>query len=189
MMMVRQLPKFRSAGFSLLEFLLAMGVFSFISLVIAQVFISTLRSNTKTEIIKEVKQNGEFALETMTRLLQSATSIDSACTAGGTGAKSIRFINPDRSMTTLNCALDGSVTRIASRSGGMVDYLTSQNTSLGGTSCAESSLSFRCTDPVGAVPVIRISFQLAQRGTPIDQFETASVSFQTTVTTRNIQVD
>ena len=46
-------------GFTLIELLVAAGVISFVSVIITQVLFSSIHLNTKTEVIKELKQTGE----------------------------------------------------------------------------------------------------------------------------------
>lgn len=174
----------RSGGFSLLEILVTVGILSVVSVVVSQVFFATTRSNTKSEIIREVKQNGESAMTTISRMVQGAQSVSSGCSSGGTTSQSISIVNADNGATSFGCVLDNAVTRIASTSAATV-YLTSAYVTLGGASCAESSLSFVCTSTPGAKPTVKISFTLEQKGTPIDQFAKANVGFQTTVTLRN----
>ncbi len=167
-------------GFTLLEMLVSVAIIAMISVVLSQVFISTIRTNAKTEILKEVKQNGDLAVDTLTRMVQNATSVTCPTT------KSLAIVNPDGNTTTIGCALDGTVTRLASASATTV-YLSSGDVTLGGTDCASSTLQFTCTAVAGLPSQVTLSFSLAQKGTPGDQFERASETFQTSVSMRNDQ--
>lgn len=173
------------AGFTLLEVLVAVGVVGVASVLIAQVFFATTRSNTKTELLKNVKQNGDFAVGVVNRLIRNATAITTACSTTGTTTTTISLTNPDGNTTTLGCLLDGAVTRIASVSATATDYLTDSALTLGGSACNGSSLSFVCTTPSGQPTTVTVSFTLSQKGTPVAQFEKSSASFQTTVAIRN----
>jgi prepilin-type N-terminal cleavage/methylation domain-containing protein len=182
-------------GFTLLETLVAVSAIATVGILIAQVFFTTTRSNTKTELMKEVKQNGDYALELMTRMIQNSIAINSACTSAGTVLDTIDIKNADGNSTQFGCFLDNSVTpsvtRIASVSAvsNKRDSLSSTNVTLGGGSCAEvagiPTLQFVCTSYVDQPPKITIRFRLSQRGTPVDQFELSSISFQSTVSPRN----
>lgn len=172
----------QKAGFTLLEILVATGIIGAISILITQAFVATTRTNTKVEILKDVKQNGDFALGTMVRMIQNARSVTSNCS--GSTSSNISITNPDGGATTFECKDDSSVRRIASTSASIV-FLTGNNLTLG-TACNTNALSFVCTTSTdGTTKSIKINFSLAQKGTPPDQYEQASMSFQTTVLVRN----
>lgn len=175
-----------SAGFTLLEMVVSVGVVAVVTVVLSQVFFVTLRSNSKTEILKDIKQNGELAMETMVRLIQNAKRITSTCSSAGTSLTSISVINADDGQTTFGCSFDGSASRLASTSAQGTQYLTSDNVTLGGTSCTESSLSFRCFGGAGVPTSITVSYRLSQAGTTGQAFEESSESFQTSATMRNL---
>ena len=167
-------------GFTLLEMLVSIAIIAILSTVLSQVFITTLRVNTKTELLKDMKQNGELALETMVRLVQNAKRVD--CIS----SQSILVTSSDNGQTTLECSLTGTTTRIASTSATGTAYLTSTSATLGGANCAGSTLAFDCVSSAGQPTTVTISFQLSQAGTGIGVFDTVSEPFQSSVTTRNI---
>ncbi len=103
-------------GYTLLEILVAMTIIASVGILITQVFFTTTRTNTKSELLKDVKQNGDFAVESMTRMIRNSFGVDSDCTAEGTALNYIQIRNPDGIDTTFGCVADGSVTRIASTS-------------------------------------------------------------------------
>ncbi len=173
-------------GFTLLEMVVSLAIIAIVSLVLSQVFISTLRTNTKTEILKDMKQNGDLALETMVRMIQNAKSVSTTCNVAGTSSSAVTIVNEDSGETTFTCLLDGTVTRLASTSAEGNIYLTSDNVTLGGATCAASTLLFTCFGSAGVPSSITVSFQLAQSGTAAQAFESSSESFQTTATMRNI---
>lgn len=163
-------------GFTLIETLISIGIIASVGILIAQVFFTTTRVNTKTELLKDVKQNGEYAMDVVSRMIRNSSAVDCSSTPASLG-----ITNSDGSSTTLGCAFDSdnSVNRLASTSA-TVQYLTSSNVTLG--TC--TSLIFTCTSSTDQAPTIKVEFKLSQKGTPVDQFEKASVSFQTTVSPR-----
>jgi len=173
-----------SHGFSLVEVIVSMGILAIISVAIAQAMFTSTRTNTKTELLKDIKQNGDFAIGVMTRMIQNARAITSTCTPAGTTSQTLTMINPDGATTTLECSTDGAVFRIASVSGIQTDYLTSNNLTVTGASCAASSFTFTCTSVPDAPDRVQILFTLAQKGTPFEKYEQSSASFQTTVNIR-----
>ncbi len=176
----------KESGFTLLEMVVSLAIVAVVSVVLSQVFIATLRTNTKTEILKDTKQTGEIALETMVRLIQNAKSVTTTCDYAGTTSQSIVLINTDDGQTTLACVLDGTTTRLASTSAEGVQYLTTLNVTMGGTSCATSTLEFMCKGGAGVPSSVTVSFQLAQSGVAAGVFEQSSETFQTTAGMRNI---
>ena len=178
----------RHAGFTLLETLVAISIIATVAALIVQVFFTTARSNTKTELLKDVKQNGDYALEIMSRMIRNAIDVQTVCAAGGSDFKSFTIENPDGGVTTLGCNFGNSVTRIASVSAAnpSAEYLTSTDVTMGGSSCNDSAmtLKFHCVGVADAPPEVTIQFTLSQRGTAATQLERASASFQTTVAPR-----
>jgi prepilin-type N-terminal cleavage/methylation domain-containing protein len=179
-----QTKTIRRNGFSLVEIIVSTGIIAIISITVAQAMFTSLRSNTKTELLKDIKQNGDFAMDVMTRLIQNARGITSPCTPAGATGPTLSIINTDGLLTSFGCSIDGAVFRIASVSGVQTDYLTSNNLTITGVNCAASSLTFTCTSVVDAPSRVQITFTLAQRGTPFEQYEQSSATFQTSVNER-----
>lgn len=172
-------------GFTLLEMVVSIAIVAVVAVVLSQIFLVTLRTNAKTEISKDMKQNGELALESMVRLIQRAVRVTSTCDSTGTSSQSLTIINADGGETTFGCAVDGNSVRLASSSASGTKYLTSNNVTLGGTTCPTSTLSFVCFGSSGLPASVTISFELSQSGMSTQSFEQSSESFQTTATMRN----
>jgi prepilin-type N-terminal cleavage/methylation domain-containing protein len=172
-------------GFTLLETLISISVIAVVGVLISQVFFTTTRSNTKTELLKDVKQNGQYALEIVSRMIRNSLSVETTC--DGAERTSIDIKNQDGFISTIGCVFDNSVTRIASTSavvGATSQFLSSQNVTMGGVNCSNSTFILTCSALPDQAPKITISFRMSQKGTPVDQFEKASVLFQTTVSPR-----
>lgn len=182
--MMRRNATHTTWGFTLLEMLIATGIIAGLSIVIVQSFFTTVRTNAKTEIIKETKQNGDFALSVMERMIRNAKSIASTCDS--TPRNSITFISPDDTTTTLRCKQYATgITRIES-AGPPSTYLTGANVTLGATCGVLSPKIFTCdASSFGLPSAVAISFQLQQRSSSGDTFETSKATFQTRVTLRN----
>jgi hypothetical protein len=157
-----------------------------------------MRTNNKTNIVREVKENGDRAMEIMTRLVQNASSINLAavsCPERGTPRPvltEILLTNADNGVTTLKCIesdIDGvTVARIASVSASQTIFLTGTTVSLGTSvlnSCDNNAIVFSCNS-VNAVPTyVTISYTLRQKNKDSDIEDTSASVFQTTVTLRN----
>lgn len=164
----------KQRGFTLLELLVAAGVISFLSVIITQVLFSSIHLNTKTEVIKELKQTGDMTLGVISRMIQNSAAI--TCNA----STYITITGFDGGITTLKSIddADTGVTRIASISALQI-YLTNSNVTL------IEPLQFTCVR-VGGVPTsINVSFRLRQKNLAATSYESAVETFQTTVTVRN----
>lgn len=161
-------------GFTFIEILVVTGLIAMISTLAVQVFVTTSASTTKSNLLQNIKQNGDYSLEIMTRMIQSAESIPT-CT--GAQAGSLAIVNRDGKTTTFDCAVD----RIASTGALFTQYLTPSGLTCGGT------LQFLCTPRAGIPSSVKITFTLSQTGSAGKSYEAASVPFQTTVIKRSIE--
>lgn len=167
-------------GFTLLEIIVSVVIIALIGMVVSQAFLTTSRSGVKTEILKEVKQNGDFALSTMERMIRGAKADTTSCVNN-----TVTLTGSDNGTTTFGCFFDGIISRIASTSASGTQYLTSRAVTLGGTDCISSTLTISCT-PTPGIPVnVFIKFTLSQKGSSPSTFEQAQAAFETSVTTRN----
>lgn len=169
-------------GLTLIEILVSVGIIALVGIVISQGFFSIVRTNVKNELIKDVKENGDVALDVMTRMIRNSSSVTTTCSQSGTTTSSITILNPNGLSSTFTCALDSGIARIASVSASKTEYLTSRNVALG-TNCT-NALTFVCTSLANQKTSIKINFQLRQVGNSPDQFERVSDVFQSTVITR-----
>lgn len=181
-------------GFTLLETLVAISAIAAVSVLIAQVFFTTTRTNTKTELLKDVKQNGDYSMEMMERMIRNSEGITSSCLPNpGATLQYVDIKNTDGNTTEFGCSsdpTDPTVLRIASTSASFPTpyYMTSANVTLGTDSCANipsGDFYFTCISSVDQPSTVTIHFKLSQKGTPVDQFEKASIVFQTAVSPRN----
>lgn len=173
-------------GFTLIEIIVAVVILATLSALISQVFFSSSISNTKTELLKEIKQNGDFALTVMSDGIRNTYSIESPCPEAGATDTYISIKNPNATITTYACVGDVDIIRIASISGtdlGNVSarkYLTTSDITV-----AQNSCFFTCTKMSSSPAVVSISYTLSQVGMPLNLFEQGSVKFKTQATLRN----
>ena len=158
-------------GFTLIELLVVVGLLGIVAVVGSNMFISLLRGSTKTRVLTEVKQNGDYAINVMGRMIRNARDI-SICELS---MESLTIENPDEEITILDC----SGSQISSNSASLI----SDRVELIGDSC-----SFDCTaGTTGVTPdTVAISFSLKQAGEADRPEEAASIDFQTQVTLRNL---
>jgi prepilin-type N-terminal cleavage/methylation domain-containing protein len=176
--------KHTTRAFTLIEMLVSVSIVGILSLLIVQSFFTSLRSNSKTELMKDMKQNGDYAMQTMTRIIQNS---DSVVTCSPNSLVTRGF---DAKLTTLAAFDDGSgVCRIASSSSVTQYTLTSSNVTVDthGFGC-DTAINFTCENVGGSIAKVNISFDLVQKGAPADAIDKASQIFSSSVVVRNRQL-
>lgn len=171
-------------GFTIIELLISVSIIGLLAIVATQTIISTIRTNLKTEALKEVKQNGDVTLSTMTRMIQNAQTVTTACSQAGTASNQLTITNPDGGSSTFSCIVDGALTRIASISAARTVYFTNTSTTLGSPPCA-NQLRFTCRTFGSKPGTIDVAFTISQSAATTNFFERASTNFTTSVTLRN----
>lgn len=158
-------------GFTLIEMLVVIGMLAIIVVVGSTSFFNLLKGSTKTRTVNLVKQNGDYAMGVMTRMIRNARKIDSDCDSG---MDEITIINPDNYPTTFSC-LDNP---ISSNSASLISNQVK---------VANDNCSFNCQRTTIFEPdVVTINFTLSQAQVNVRPEEEVSIVFKTTVVLRNI---
>lgn len=163
----------RQRGFTLVELLVVVAIFAGLGVLLVNSLFSILRSNTKSELIKEIRQNGSFALDVMTKKLTGGQS--PVC-----GPDQVSFIDSEGEEVIFSCESD----YIASESAGIKTALTSNQTGEGKIRISLTDCFFVC-EPVGPSSKVTIGFTLSQAGSSSRQEELAQQSFSKVVLVRN----
>jgi len=141
------------------------------TLLISSLF-SILKSNTKAELMKEIRQSGSYALDVMSKMITNGTITESNCNAAGSA---ITIKNPDGEETTFSCGDDP--TRIASGS--------AQLTSTQSIKVKSCESVFQCEMIGENARQVIINFTLTQQGFSPRPEEQAQQIFQKVITVRN----
>lgn len=171
----------RSAGFTLIEVLVAITLSVMLIAAASGLFFATLRSDSKKTFVSELKDNGDYALSQIEFLLRNAVSLerlnpgDATCTSG---MNQIVFRSIDNGVTRLY--LSNNAIASESVQTGITRYLT------GGPTTA-SNLSFNCQQSAPNIGTyISINFTLTYATTSGQFFEnTGFENFTTTVNIRS----
>lgn len=156
------------AGYTLIEVMTVAGIMALFSLTIIGMFLATLRGGTKSQVIQQVHQNGDFALKTMARMVRASTEVLSC-------GSDISIINPDGGSTEFSLVEDSGVERIASNSS---RFLT-------GIDFEVSGLSFSCYNGDLGNQVVTIEFTIMAGGASGSQAqEKLTQEFATSISTR-----
>ncbi len=180
--------KTQNRGFTLIEILVVVGILAIIAVISSNMFFTVFKSSGKTKVLTKVKENGDYALSVMERLIRDSEEVvtntdNKICESG---MNYLKFKRADGSTIEFGCLEEGTANgRIASNSA----RLTSSEVKV-------DSCSFDCSCPV-AFPnctsegtkfypkTITIKFILSQIGATVRPEEEAIINFQTTVGTRN----
>lgn len=181
-----KLPTVRERGFTFIELLAVIAVLLAVSIIVGAILYTALRGTNKTNTITTVRQNGNYALSQMAKMIREARSFDGVSiddTAYTVNClqptpmpgnpsptpvpyKYIRITSFDDKKTTFACCSQIGQTppAIASSSASPSCSMNPSNTPLIDTravSFSASTCSFTCTQASAVnVPEIQIHFEL-----------------------------
>ena len=172
----------KQLGFTLIETLIVIFLMGIVLVAGGNIFFGIMKSASRVEVEREVKQSGEYALAIMERMIKNSQRV-TACSSGA-----LEIQNPDDEMTTFQVLPDSEagVNRIASSAASTL-YLTGDNVNA-------SDLVFTCTtDPEGSfdeddIRRIDINFTITPKGVvagevPPEMY--AVIDFRTSISLRN----
>lgn len=164
-----EIKKFKN-GFSLIEMLIVIGVLGVLVLAGSNLLFGTFSGGSKSEISKEVRQNGEYALKIMEESIKNAVSLESC-------SKS-QLIIKDQSNQNITFKLETDnekISHIASNS----SYLTSSKVKV-------ENFEFECGElKIGVPPAIGISFKISQAEETDQPQRKSQMNFKIKVVMRN----
>ena len=161
----------RVQGFSLLEILVVITVFSILAILTTQAVLLTLRGSKKSESLTKVRGNVDYSLAVIERNIRNADAIVNC--SGSSDSSTVLYIDENGVETSFSFVdgVDGGY--IASASG----RLTSNEVDV--TSC-----SFECEEGVGEVnPAITIS--ITARDAVLSAMEGGEITISTKIFLRN----
>lgn len=155
-------------GFTLIEIVVVAGIMALFSLTLIGVFLATVRSGGKSQLIQAVHQEGDFALKRMSSVIRGSQAV--SC-----NGSQISVTGPAGAEIVFSLVSDAGLTRVASDSG---NFLT-------GVVAEAANMSFNCYQGALGNQVVTISFELnagpADGGQVQERF---TQEFATSVSTR-----
>jgi prepilin-type N-terminal cleavage/methylation domain-containing protein len=162
-------------GFTLVEIVVVMALFAITSVVSTQIFISILRAQLKSEVSKEVKQNGDYAFSAMEQMIRNSTNVLTACTPPAPISTTLQVVNPDGGDTTFDC----SSNQLASSSALTgTQYLTSNTVIVSGC-------TFTVVCPAAPAPKYVLASFNVSKGNGNSPLDTSVETYQSTISLRN----
>jgi prepilin-type N-terminal cleavage/methylation domain-containing protein len=161
-----------SFGFTLIEMIIVIGIMGIIATVGSGAFFSILKGSLKAKTMRIVKQNGDYALSVMERMIRNARVLVEPTSSSTTSSITIK--NPDGGITTFSCE-NGTI--------------ASNGASLISSNVMVENCSDIFTVVIGKQGVtpssVKINFNLKQSSENVRLEEKASINFQTSVGLRN----
>jgi type II secretory pathway pseudopilin PulG len=186
------------AGYTLIELLAVMIILMAVGTIITSILVITLRSGNKSTTTNDIRQNGNYAMAQMSKMIAYAYSFDGLsadgqqtwydnCVIPYVGSNtpipslpskyySVKITSSDQLQTDFDC----SNTILSSQSAGLTSPLVNSDTDATcWFTCSQSSLT--------SAPTIGIDLTLKKRttGLPFLPEAQTAIHFQTSVTVRN----
>jgi type II secretory pathway component PulJ len=160
----------KQQGFSLIEFLMYMGIFSLLLISLFQMFTSILDNQAESETTASVSEDGKFLIARLSYDIQQASEITTPATIGSSG-------------NSLQLTIGGTSYSYTINNGNLVLTNTAEtNAPLNGYDTTVSNLSFTRLGNSNGKNVITVAFTVTSRITK--QSGPESQTFQTTIGTR-----
>ena len=171
-------PRASRAGFTLIELVVAIGLFSLLISIAIGGFIQALRSERQTVALLSANSNVSLILEQMAREIRTARNFT---TTSGSPSSDLSFTNANGEAVTycLNSATT-AIERVVSGACGSGERLTSRNVAVRSLDFITSGIT------AGDLYPPRITIRIALSSTGEAGVQNSIVNLQTTVSARNL---
>jgi prepilin-type N-terminal cleavage/methylation domain-containing protein len=165
---------FKKTGFTMIEILVAVAIIGLLSIVISQSIFVSVRSNVKLENMKDLKQNGDYAVGFITRLIQNAKAVNQCDSQLG-------LLNFDGTVTWVYTLFNRVIYQIQNGTNyGDPQYITADNLMVPG-------IAYTCTKIGGIFRTVKFSFTISELNSNSQvNYDAPTMPFTTTVNLRNI---
>lgn len=190
-------------GYTLIELLTVIAIVVVVGVIVTGILISSLRGGSKSNVLDNVRQNGNDAITQMSKMIIYAQSFNGASTDGifyttnctqvippspspsptPVSYKYIKITSFDGGTTIFSCngQTDTPQNTLASKSGSLAPFSIIDTSNVSLTSCY-----FSCSQAnFGQDYMIGINFTLSQKSASGFAEKQATIPFQTSITVRN----
>lgn len=183
---------FNNKGYTLVELLAVIIILVSVGMIITAILVTSLRGGNKSNTTNEVRQNGNYILSQMSKMIAYASSFDGVSRDGITYVTNCSVTQPPLPTPTL-APVVYSYIKITSFDGGQTVFsctgssIASNGAALTNSSNLNvSSCSFYCNQSnVLASPTINISFILSKSNSGFFVENQTTIPFETSITPRN----
>lgn len=165
-----------ASGFSLIELLVVLFVFSILAVVVAQALTLTLRGSRKSETVTQSRENIQYAVNVMDRLLRNARDLTCPLAIDGVARSRVDYTDEDGNAAYFACITSGGNSYIESNSIGA--RLTANTVTI--TNC---NAVFTCKSGTGVPDSVDVSITAADSNAA--GAEGASITASTKIFLRN----
>ena len=169
------------SGYSLIELLVVITLIAILGTLTAEAFILGLRAQSKSEILKEVKQNSEYIGQVIENMVRNSIDIEETQCNSNTQELTIR--SSDGYYTTFDC----TATVMASISGQFPEPTVYQTLSNNRVSLENCNFRIVCPTPPTNPKYIFFNFSMSQTGSDLPKEKQANYEYQNTISLRNYQ--
>lgn len=169
-------------GLTFIELLVVVTLMGVIGAIVTQIFVLGLRSQVKTEIFKEVKQNGDYVVSVIEGMVRNAANISQIqCNEN---SDKLTIIGQDGLSTTFDCS-EGTFASIS----GELEAVPTVSYSITSSKVTAQDCNFRvvCPTPPLSPKYVFVSFNISQSGEGLKPESRASFEYQTTISLRTYQ--
>ena len=176
-----RIKKEKKSGYSLIELLVVITLIAILGTLTAEAFILGLRAQSKSEIVKEVKQNADYIGQVVENMIRN--SIDIQVTQCNSNTQELTIRSPDGLFTSFDCT-SSVMASISGQYPVPTVYLSLSNNRVAVENC-----NFRvvCPTPPINPKYVFFNFKLTQTGSNLPKEKQASIEYQNTVSLRNYQ--
>jgi len=168
--------KKKENGFTLIEMLVVLGVFSILSLMVVTIITFSIRGSRKSEVTSNLRSKLSETLEVMSRQLRNAQEIT---TCGGS-PPSVEYKDQDDNPAFFSCS--PAYGQIASGSGSIADPIETYYLIESGVDLEDCSIT--CPEPEIGIPA-EITIKIKAKDSGSQWPESALINLETKVVLRN----
>lgn len=171
------MSQIKTDGFTLIEMLITISIVCVLAVIASGFLLSSISGSGKAEIGKEVRQNGNYALNVMQKMILNSKIITCPTPPAPNVGKEIDVTDINGELTKFICDDTEPNYKISSVSASSYD--------LTGSNVAVSFCNFVCDVTPGRPSLVDIEFTVNQKGDSLRPNEKASINFKTEVMTKN----
>lgn len=173
---------FNNRGYTLIELLAVIIILITVGTIITSILVTSLRGGNKSNTTNDVRQNGNYVISQMSKMILYAKSFDGVSTDGVNYVTDCINQPPVVYKYIKISSFDGGQTRFSCANG----TIASGSANLLSSNFSVTSCSFLCTQSnFLSAPTININFTLSKANAGFFVENQTTIPFETSITPRN----